>query len=211
MTMLHPHAPWFAPLGFSELPVGALIAFAGSLGAPIPNSATPPTTSATGQPVTEPLEAFGWMLCDGRMLSIYLYPELFAALGYRYGGGDDHFRIPDYRGTFWRGADAGAGVDPDATQRTPPTGGGSAAEVGSQQSFALQDHEHTYLDAQTAAAPAPSGSAAGAPLGTAKTTQGGPVDASAPAKPVKVSPNETRPSNIYVNYLIKFTYGLRSL
>ena len=26
--------------------------------------------------------------------------------------------------------------------------------------------------------------------------------------PVQVSQNETRPVNIYVNYIIKFTYGL---
>jgi len=209
MRAEHRHAPWFAPPGFGELPVGALVAFAGQLGAPIPNSASPPTSFAASPPETEPLEAWGWMLCDGRTLSIYLYPELFAALGYLYGGSGGSFNIPDYRGHFWRGVDAGAGVDPDIAQRSPPAGGNAPADVGSLQSFALQDHEHTYLYAQTTAAPAQSGDTAGAPLGNPKPTQDGPVNATSPAKPVQVSPNETRPSNIYVNYLIKFTYGLR--
>src|SRR4051794_39840720 len=92
------HAPWFAPVGFGELPVGALVAFAGRLGMPVPNSASPPTEYTAGSPETEPLEAWGWMLCDGRALSIYLYPELFAALGYLYGGSGDSFCLPDYRG-----------------------------------------------------------------------------------------------------------------
>ncbi len=94
------------------------------------------------------------MLCDGRPLSIYLYPELFAALGYVYGGGGDTFIIPDYRGYFWRGVDAGAHVDPDLDKRTAP-GSGLPDGVGSKQLFALQDHEHQYLYAQTAAPPAP--------------------------------------------------------
>jgi microcystin-dependent protein len=209
MTAEFRHAPWFAPPGFGELPVGALVAFAGRLGVPVPNSASPQTTYVDSPPETEPMEAWGWMLCDGRTLSVYLYPELFAALGYLYGGSGDSFFIPDYRGYFWRGVDAGAGVDPDVGMRSPPAGSRLPGDVGSQQPFALQDHEHTYLFAQTTAAPAQSGDAAGAPLGSQKFTQGGPVNASPPAAPVQVSPNETRPANIYVNYLIKFTYGLR--
>jgi hypothetical protein len=109
-----------------------------------------------------------------------------------------------------RGTDAGAGVDPDSAQRTDPAGGTkNNSGVGSVQSFALQDHEHTYLYAQTAAPPAPQGNAAGAPTGQTQLTQGGPTSGASPPVKVLVSPNETRPSNIYVNYIIKFTGGLR--
>ncbi len=66
-------------------PVGAVIAFAGSLGEP---------EKAT----ISPIEAWGWMLCDGRKLRCSEYPELYATLGYHYGGSGDTFNIPDYRG-----------------------------------------------------------------------------------------------------------------
>ena len=42
-------------------------------------------------------------------------------------------------------------------------------------------------------------------------TTGGPVAGTGQAQAVQVSPNETRPLNVYVNYLIKFTYGLLPL
>jgi len=44
------------------------------------------------------VEQTGWMLCDGRMLETAQYPELFASLGYVYGGEGGSFAIPDYRG-----------------------------------------------------------------------------------------------------------------
>lgn len=202
-----PPMPWTTQPRFGDPPVGALMAFAGQLGASNPAAASPPAAAETGDHVTEPLEAWGWMLCDGRSLSIYLYPELFAALGYVYGGSGDSFAIPDYRGAFWRGVDAGAGVDPDLSKRTA-LGAGAATGVGSKQLWAVQDHEHSYLYAQTSAAPAPSGDAAGAPLGIPTLTQGGPVSPKSPQLNVQVSDFETRPTNIAVNYIIKFTSGL---
>ncbi len=65
------------------LPVGALTAYAGNVDA------------ATG---LASIEARGWLPCDGRELDATAYPELFAALGYSYGGSDGRFRVPDYRG-----------------------------------------------------------------------------------------------------------------
>lgn len=206
----HGHSPWFVRPGFGDPPVGALMAFAGELGPAIPDTASPPSGSSDSGNPAQSLEAWGWMLCDGRTLDTHSYPELFAVLGHLYGGSDDAFRIPDYRGYFWRGTDAGAGVDPDSNQRTDPAGGPKKnSGVGSVQSFALQDHEHTYLCAQTAATPTQPGSAAGIPTGQPHLTQGGPTNSTSPPGTVQVSPNETRPSNIYVNYIIKFTYGLR--
>lgn len=34
------------------------------------------------------------MYCDGRPLRAEQYPELFAVLGYTYGGSESHFNIP---------------------------------------------------------------------------------------------------------------------
>ena len=37
----------------------------------------------------------GWFLCDGRSLPVSSYSELFAAVGYAYGGGGTAFRLPN--------------------------------------------------------------------------------------------------------------------
>lgn len=93
--------PGFGPAGrgFGGTPVGAVVAFAGPLGAA--RESDPYQTSA--------IEQGGWMACDGRTLAPADYPELFVVLGYQYGGDGNSFRIPDYRGYFLRGPDDGAG------------------------------------------------------------------------------------------------------
>jgi len=82
-----------------------------------------------------------------------VYPELFAVLGYLYGQAQDSngqkmFKLPDYRGLFLRGFDAGAGMDPQAADRLDPTGSSVMNVVGSLQCDALQDHTHNYNIAQ---------------------------------------------------------------
>jgi len=189
--------PYFARPGFGELPVGSVTAFAGTLGTP---------------DSTNPVEAWGWMLCDGRTLSSALYPELFAVLGYVYGGSGDSFNIPDYRGYFLRGVGTGTENDPDIALREKPPGGQGASDgVGSTQSFAMQTHEHTYSSAPAPSATSPSGTAAGAPSVASTLTTGGPVPGTGQSGQVMVSQHETRPINVYVNYLIKFSYGLYPL
>ena len=61
-----------------------------------------------------------WLFCDGSAVSRSEYPILFAKIGVIYGNGDGSttFNLPDYRGTFLRGQDAGRGLDPDAASRT---------------------------------------------------------------------------------------------
>lgn len=44
----------------------------------------------------------GWLMCDGRSLPTATYPDLFAAIGYAYGGSGANFNLPDYRGRFAR-------------------------------------------------------------------------------------------------------------
>ncbi|MFL6844258.1 MAG: tail fiber protein [Allosphingosinicella sp.] len=199
----------FVPPLFGDAPVGSVVAFAGKLGPPDaltspPQPASSPPTPAAG--TTWPIEATGWMACDGRMLLVAAYPELFQALGYLYGGSDLSFAVPNYGGYFMRGMGGVAAVDPEPATRTAAPGGEQAG-VGSTQGFALQTHEHNYLESQ-ASAPGETGEA-GAPGPTTKKTQGGPVTADGASPPVQVSPKETRPVNIYVNYIIKFTAGLK--
>jgi hypothetical protein len=54
---------------------------------------------------------FGYLLCQGQSLSTTSYAALFAVIGYTYGGSGDKFNLPDFRGVFPRGFDAGRGMD----------------------------------------------------------------------------------------------------
>lgn len=202
--------PFFLQPGFGELPVGVVVAFAGTLGTP--GSTSPPTEASPPPFTTDPLEAWGWMHCDGRSLSSADYPELFAVLGCVYGGTGAQFNIPDYRGYFLRGVGTGTTNDPDLSTRTAPPGGqGLSGGVGSIQSSALQTHEHTYSSAPAPSTPSSSGTAAGATSVAGTLTTGGPVGDPGQAPAVQVSLSETRPVNVAVNYIIKFTYGLAPL
>lgn len=195
----------FPPIPSGSVPVGAIVPFAGALGTPKPDSASPPTSVTDDKPyLTDPIEAWGWMLCDGRGLPCSQYPEMFLVLGYRYGGSGDTFKIPDYRGYFLRGCDAGSGNDPDQDKRTTP-GTGSREEVGSVQQDALQCHRHSYTE--------PGGTYSAMAEGSTVVMNATPnqctgyPDESSCDDGVNTSKFETRPKNIYVNYLIKFTYG----
>jgi microcystin-dependent protein len=200
-----PHNPFHTRPGFGDLPVGSVTAFAGAVGAAASSS---PHTGYT----TNPVEAWGWMVCDGRSLHATDYPELFAVLGYVYGGADSNFNIPDYRGYFLRGIGTGTQNDPDIDSRSVPPGGqGESSGVGSIQSFAMETHEHTYNSAPAPSTTSPSGTAAGAHSVTSTLTTSGPVPGAGQLNAVLVSQHETRPINVYVNYLIKYTYGLFSL
>jgi len=55
----------------------------------------------------------GWLVCDGSAVSRTDYADLFAAIGTVWGDGDQisTFNLPDLRGEFLRGLDAGRGVD----------------------------------------------------------------------------------------------------
>lgn len=57
----------------------------------------------------------GWLVCDGSEVSRTDYADLYAAIGTVWGDGDQisTFNLPDLRGEFLRGLDAGRGVDVD--------------------------------------------------------------------------------------------------
>jgi microcystin-dependent protein len=99
-------------------------------------------TAYTGERIPE-----GWLLCDGRALRRGDWPELFRAIGTSHGAGvsmlgvrEADFNLPDYRGRFLRGVDAGedgtrTGADPAAETRSAARAGtGNAGNrVGSYQ------------------------------------------------------------------------------
>ena len=181
-------------------PVGTVMAYAGHL------------TGKTDPDLADndlEFQAGGWMLCNGRPLEVLKYPELFNVLGNRYGGegtgNSKTFKIPDYSGMFLRGVDHGSGNDPDVDDRTPPPNGDNK-EVGSTQEDALESHRHCYQKVEKPAAPAQAGKPAIPGTQDNKPTSAPTVDEDNVCSPLKkVSKYETRPKNIYVNFIIKFT------
>lgn len=74
----------------------------------------------------------GWLICDGGVLSINLFPELYATIGTVFGGnGKNNFAIPDLRGRFIRGWNADGEIDPKRV-------------FGSAQEDAMQEHKHGF-------------------------------------------------------------------
>lgn len=85
-----------------------------------------------------------WQEENGGSLLVAEYPELFALLGYKYGGSGANFNKRDMRGRFPRGWDHGAGRDPDAATRTNRGDGVTGDDVGTLQEDTLQNITGTF-------------------------------------------------------------------
>jgi len=85
----------------------------------------------------------GWLLCEGQSLLVSAYPDLFAAIGYTYGGAGANFNVPDARGRFVLGKNnTGSGVNRVNRTQSQNLGG-----VTGQENYALQPSEgpaHTH-------------------------------------------------------------------
>lgn len=144
-----------------------------------------------------------WLLCDGSAISRTTYANLFSAIGVAYGEGDASttFNLPDLRGRFIRGVDNGAGHDPDAASRSPSnTGGNGGDNVGSYQGSGIVGHTHS------GSVPIPVDISVGS-SGTGKLVQGQATTFFTPSFGFTTNAtggNETRPVNVYANYLIKY-------
>lgn len=153
----------------------------------------------------------GWTICNGSTLSRTTNAALFAAIGTNFGSGDGSttFNLPDFRGRFLRGYDTGLGRDPNAASRTVSNpGGNSGNAVGSIQNDSYQGHFHyvTENNSGTQFRTIPVG------IATGSTAIGitGALDITLASTNVSDGSNgtprfspETRPVNVYVNYIIK--------
>lgn len=195
--------------GFGDAPVGAICAFAGEV-APLASSPSSRLTTAgvareeaaeaTADSPVVLIEAMGWMVCDGRELLVAACPDLFASIGYRYGGSVGSFRIPDCRGLFLRGVDAGAGVDPQSGERMAASGSGTDGGPGSLQMDALHEHQHALTPGQI-----PAGDAAPLMVALPESAAAGQAGTDNPITPQdRVSADETRPRNIAFHFIIKY-------
>ena len=167
----------------------------------------------------------GWLLCDGAELNRVTYQALFDVLGISHGGGDGvlTFNIPDFRGRFLRGVDHGAGRDPNRTVRTAPkpnnvTGfGNSGDKVGSVQADATArpnsnfttsasgNHRHPIQtrqdDYNVSGGTTPS---YGGDNGTFRVSNYTDYAGSHSHSISGGGDAETRPTNVNVNWLIKY-------
>lgn len=137
----------------------------------------------------------GWLLCDGRAVDrAGVYSSLFDIIGTLWGtgNGSSTFNIPDMQGVFPRGTTYNSvnDLDPDKNNRTPK-GSGASNEVGSYQADQFKSHTHNHNTITS---------------GT-ENWDGGPNVGPIGSDPGTIDPaggSETRPKNVYVNYIIKY-------
>lgn len=149
----------------------------------------------------------GWLLCDGASYATTAQAELFAAIGYAWGGGGSFFNVPDMRGRFARGVDLGEGNDPDAAARTASaTGSNTGDNVGTLQGDQMQCFKGSYEKYRFQSSSVKQSTGAGAAKNVAgasnqyTTTEIEFVDNGCGEPRFG---NETRPSNVSVNYIIR--------
>lgn len=193
-----------------ESPIGTVVAFAGEF---------------TKENV-EMIEGMGWIPCDGRSLRHTIngvptkFNDLFNVIRESFGEGFEangttktgDFNVPDCRGRFLRGVSGNSGLDPDAGNRAAMRHGGNINNmVGSIQTDSFKSHSHTATStvepnphSHSYREPAGGGSSeAPGNQGLENRTTGG-TTLSVTTEIGNTGENETRPKNIYVNYIIKF-------
>jgi microcystin-dependent protein len=166
----------------------------------------------------------GFLQCDGSAVSRTTYASLFSVIGITHGEGDGSttFNLPDYRGSFLRGFDDGAGNDPDSASRTAQaTGGNTGDNVGSEQTDAMQkitgdidvgssDGGGSIFSAASGAVGFTANSGASISeidrLGSTSPRDNLSFDNSNSTSPntAKTSDNETRPLNVSVMFIIRY-------
>tara|TARA_B110000467_G_scaffold25763_2_gene23164 strand:+ start:1748 stop:2383 length:636 start_codon:yes stop_codon:yes gene_type:complete len=139
----------------------------------------------------------GFIKANGASLSTTTYADLFAAIGYTFGGSGSSFSVPDLRGEFMRGWDDSRGID-------------SGRAFGSSQSDAFQDHKHSQKTGDVYTNNPPIGHASGdnansRSIPTESSTRGilG-VQATDMGSGVPRLASETRPRNIALLACIKY-------
>lgn len=149
----------------------------------------------------------GFLLCDGSPVSRSTYSGLFAIIGVSHGQGNGTttFNLPDYRGQFLRGVDGSAGRDPNnATRTAMASGGNTGNNIGSVQGDALQGHRHPY-DASVSGSVAPGLSGQLRDFSTSLLGSGTAIKdpTTDGVNGIPRTSSETRPTNAYVNFIIK--------
>lgn len=121
-----------------------------------------------------------WFHCDGSAISRTSYANLWNAIGSSWGNGNGltTFNLPDFRGLFPRGVDAGRGIDPNRN-------------IGSFQDMSIQSHSH-FISIQNETL------AGGGSVLPCNRPGGIQVNTNA------VGGTETRPKNLALYFIIKY-------
>ena len=87
------------------------------------------------------LPPVGCLECNGAEINRTTYNKLFNAIGTTFGSGNGSttFKVPDLRGEFIRGWNHGFTNDPDANLRTNSGNGTTGDNIGTKQSWALEN------------------------------------------------------------------------
>lgn len=146
---------------------------------------------------------YGYLLCQGQSVSKTTYAALFAVIGYTYGGEGDSFNVPDFRGMFPRGFDAGRGVDAgrvlgSSQQSGAPNIKGVGPRLSSEIWNGLGTSGAIYSDNTTTDSRGENGD------GGWSGSRGWNLDASRVSSVYQNGLNEVRPANIAVNFIIKY-------
>lgn len=136
----------------------------------------------------------GWLFCNGASLKRSDYPLLYDVIKEAFGAPDDDtFNLPDLRGRFVRGVDHGTRRDPDAQSRKfSNMGGNKSNKVGSLQDDELKKHKHQWRGYRAC------GSGSRVVRSRDPINKDNIQDAC-----FETGGNETRPKNVYVNWIIK--------
>jgi len=93
----------------------------------------------------------GWLLCDGSSYAAATYPDLFALIGYTYGGAGANFNVPDLRGNAVGGLDNMGGSSRNLV--TSANADALGGELGEEEHTLITDempsHEHAGSSATT--------------------------------------------------------------
>ena len=182
--------------GSYVMPIGSVLPFAGN---------------AEDRAVAESLLAEGWMPCFGQSLPSADHQALFNVIGYAFGGSAGTFLLPDLRGQFVRGARTSSGT-------------GMAGVLGEAQAFFTQLPTH-HAEAQSgsqldvAATGAHTHTVSYLPTDNHEsyytaghqTAEWGGADTKVDAGGAHThavtggGDEETRPLNVYVDFVIKVT------
>jgi microcystin-dependent protein len=137
---------------------------------------------------------YGYLACDGSAVSRTVYANLFLVTGTAWGvgNGSTTFNLPDLRGRFIRGVNAGSGNDPDATSRTAIHGGNTGDNVGSYQGDRLKSHRHKMHDDSPQS------------FGTIKTSAAFSGTNTSNFYTGYTGGSETRPKNANVQFIIRY-------
>ncbi len=145
----------------------------------------------------------GWILCNGGNANINVFPTLFETIGFLYGKGDkkNEFRMPNLMGYFLRALALNDSVDKGFNERekNPATeSSGTKDSVGSIQTNMVQQHKHKYTNYSGVIPTLCQEKKISNSENNNVFTK---AEIYSPTE-IQESGNETRPVNVYVNYLI---------